>query len=151
MNCPCDSGHQFDQCCGQFISHRKLPENAQQLMRSRYSAYVLLLKDYLVESWHPHHRPQELVLHKDIKWLGLALIDFQSGERTATVEFEARLLQAGKVDALHEISRFVLERDHWLYTSGDHLAPSFHPWKPGRNQTCPCGSGYRFKRCCAGP
>jgi SEC-C motif-containing protein len=52
MNCPCrlgqlSSGQTFDRCCGQFISHRALPENATQLMRSRYSAYTLGDQDYL--------------------------------------------------------------------------------------------------------
>jgi len=36
-----------------------------------------------------------------------------------------------------------------LYTDGEMLAPSFTPWKPARNEACPCGSGKKFKRCCA--
>jgi len=118
-------------------------------MRSRYSAYVLMYKDYIIETWHPDYRPRELVLEKDIKWLGLTLIEHQPRGQTATVEFEARLLQAGKIDAVHELSRFVQQQGRWLYTSGAQLAPSFRPWIPGRNEICPCGSGYKFHRCCA--
>ena len=65
------------------------------------------------------------------------------------VEFEARLLVDGRVEAMHENSNFVRQQGRWLYTDGETLAPSLAPWKPGRNEPCPCGSGKKFKRCCA--
>ena len=125
-----------------------LPENAQQLMRSRYSAYVLHDHDYLRQTWHIDHRPQDLVLDDAISWIGMQIIDFQQRDDQATVEFEARLLVAGKVDAMHENSRFEQQQGRWLYTSGDMLLPTFQSWSPGRNESCPCGSGKKFKRCC---
>ena len=117
-------------------------------MRSRYSAYVLRDRDYLEKTWHSKHRPQDLTLDDAIGWIGLQIIDFQQHADQATVEFEARLLVAGKVDAMHENSRFVKLQGCWLYTSGDMLLPTFQSWSPGRNETCPCGSGKKFKRCC---
>ena len=117
-------------------------------MRSRYSAYVLHDRDYLAQTWHSDHRPQDLILDDGISWIGLEVIDFQQQEDQATVEFEARLLVAGRVDAVHENSRFVKQQGRWLYTSGDLLLPGFKPWNPGRNEPCPCGSGKKFKRCC---
>jgi len=125
-----------------------LPENAEQLMRSRYSAYVLQDRDYLEQSWHSDQRPQDLILDDGIRWIGLEVIDFRQQEDQATVEFEARLLVTGKVDAVHENSRFVKLQGRWLYTSGDMLLPTFQSWSPGRNEACPCGSGKKFKRCC---
>jgi SEC-C motif-containing protein len=125
-----------------------LPENAEQLMRSRYSAYVLHDRDYLVQTWHSDHRPQDLILDDGIRWIGLEVIGFRQQEDQATVEFEARLLVAGRVDAVHENSRFVKQQGRWLYTSGDLLLPGFQPWSPGRNEACPCASGKKFKRCC---
>ena len=125
-----------------------LPENAEQLMRSRYSAYVLHDRDYLEQTWHSDHRPQDLVLDDGTRWIGLQVIDFQQQEDQATVEFEARLLVAGRVDAVHENSHFVKQQGRWLYTSGDLLLPGFQPWSPGRNDACPCASGKKFKRCC---
>ena len=117
-------------------------------MRSRYSAYALGELEYLKASWHPDFRPKNLSIDAQIRWLGLEVIEqTQSGEQ-ATVEFEARLLVDGRVDALHEKSRFVCQQGRWLYTDGDPLAPTFSPWKPGRNEDCPCGSGKKFKRCC---
>jgi SEC-C motif-containing protein len=125
-----------------------LPENACQLMCSRYSAYVLREQDYLEQTWHIDHRPRDLVLNDDIRWIGLQVMDFQQQDDQATVEFEARLLRAGKIDAVHENSRFIKQQGRWLYTSGDMLLPTFQPWNPGRNEPCPCGSGQKFKRCC---
>ena len=125
-----------------------LPENAQLLMRSRYSAYSLLDSDYLMETWHSDYGPQNLILEDDIRWIGLQVMDFQDNNDHATVEFEARFLIKGQVDAVHEDSCFVNQQGRWLYTRGDQLSPSFQPWKPGRNEDCPCGSGKKFKCCC---
>ena len=125
-----------------------LPENACQLMRSRYSAYALRERGYLEQTWHSDHRPPDLVLDDGISWISLQVIESQQQDDQATVEFEARLLVAGKVDAVHENSRFVKQQGRWLYTSGDLLLPTFKPWNPGRNETCPCDSGKKFKYCC---
>ena len=119
-------------------------------MRSRYSAFVRGDLDYIESTWHPDHRSRDLAPDPRIQWLGLEIIDAREGEREATVEFEARLLLDGRVEALHEKSRFVRTRGRWLYISGEAMAPRFTPWKPGRNEECPCGSGRKFKRCCGG-
>jgi SEC-C motif-containing protein len=119
-------------------------------MRSRYSAYVLQDRDYLEQTWHSDHRPQDLILDDGVRWIGLEVIDFQPQEDQATVEFEARLLVAGRVDAVHENSRFVKHEGRWFYTSGDQLTPTFKLRSLSRNEACPCGSGKKFKRCCQG-
>ena len=116
---------------------------------SRYSAYALGELAYLEASWHPDFRPGDLGIDPRIRWLGLDVIEFTEQARRATVEFEARLLSDGRVDALHERSRFVCEGGRWYYADGELLPPGFMPWKPGRNEPCPCGSGNKFKRCCA--
>jgi len=149
MNCPCHSGQLFDQCCGRFISHREPPENALQLMRSRYCAYVLDDAVYLSETWHPDFRPSELNTDREVRWINLTIIASDQQDALAMVEFEARLLVNGQVQAMHEKSAFTLEQGRWLYTTGEMLTPTFQPWKPGRNESCPCGSGKKFKRCCA--
>lgn len=118
-------------------------------MRSRYSAYVLGKLGYLQASWHADFCPADLALDERIRWLGLTIISTGQQGHRATVEFEARLLADGRVDAIHENSNFVMSNDRWLYTDGELLEPSFTPWKPARNESCPCGSGKKFKRCCA--
>ena len=117
-------------------------------MRSRYTAHALREAGYLVETWHPDYRPAQLDLDPRIRWIGLDIIASKPGQTKAQVEFEATLLLNGQVSAMRERSDFVLHHGSWLYTSGEQLEPRFAPWKPGRNQDCPCGSGLKFKRCC---
>ncbi len=90
-------------------------------MRSRYSAYVLKLEDYLLATWHPDTRPAELDLAADdSKWLGLEVKKHTVQDAShATVEFVARYRIAGRGYRLHEISRFVREDGSWFYLDGD--------------------------------
>lgn len=91
-------------------------------MRSRYSAFALGFRDYLLASWHPSTRPAELTLDADVKWLGLSVKAHQStGPDRATVEFVARSRAGGgSAQRLHEVSRFVREDGHWFYLDGEH-------------------------------
>lgn len=118
-------------------------------MRSRYSAFALGNADYLLESWHPDFRPVDLHLDGSERWIGLQILANEQQEQRAMVEFEATRLAAGQVSAMRERSEFVCQQGRWLYTRGQQLPPSITPWKPARNQACPCGSSVKFKRCCA--
>jgi len=118
-------------------------------MRSRYCAFALGDVAYLLATWHADYRPTELSLDAHIRWIALEILASEQHAQQAIVEFEAILLQAGTVRALRERSEFVFEQGRWLYTRGTQLSPSSAPWQPGRNQACPCGSGVKFKRCCA--
>lgn len=148
MNCPCQSGKSYDLCCKRFISHQEVAENAQQLMRSRYAAYALNKLDYLIDSWHADYQPEGLQLDEGVKWVGLDIVQHSTEKNEAIVEFEALFLVDGKVDALREKSQFVFENGQWLYTTGEMMTPTVKAFKPGRNESCPCGSGAKFKRCC---
>jgi SEC-C motif-containing protein len=92
-------------------------------MRSRYSAYVLGLNDYLMATWHVETRPSHIEASPGgLQWLGLevrrdALID----EEHAEVEFVARSKLNGRAQRLHEVSRFVRANGHWLYVDGQML------------------------------
>lgn len=90
-------------------------------MRSRYSAYVLGLVDYLLQTWHPSTRPAALGTDPPgLKWLGLEVRRHELvGKDRATVEFVARSKLAGRAHRLHEISRFVYEGGRWYYVDGD--------------------------------
>lgn len=89
-------------------------------MRSRYTAYVLKLEDYLLRTWHPQSRPERLDLQQDSsQWLGLKILrapPVQGGE--GLVEFLARYKVNGRAYRLHEVSRFLLEEGHWFYVDG---------------------------------
>jgi SEC-C motif-containing protein len=120
--CPCGSGRSYAACCGPLHAGSRPAPTAEALMRSRYSAYVLQLSEYLLASWHASTRPATLDLSEDdgTKWLGLEIKRFQQqDENHATVEFVARYRIAGRGHRLHETSRFVREDARWFYVDGD--------------------------------
>ena len=116
--CPC-GGLSYAACCEPL--HRGTPASgAAALMRSRYSAYVLKLEDYLLATWHPDTRPAALDLaDDDTIWLGLEIKRQQASGDTAVVEFVARYKIGGRAHRLHEISRFVRENGRWFYVDGE--------------------------------
>lgn len=119
--CPCGSGQRYAACCGPLHAGERPAASAEALMRSRYSAYVLKLADYLLATWHPSTRPSELDLAADdSKWLGLDVKrhEVQDDDR-AMVEFVARYRIAGRGHRLHELSRFVREDGRWFYVDGE--------------------------------
>lgn len=90
-------------------------------MRSRYSAYVLGLEPYLLQTWHESTRPSVLNLAADkgLKWLGLSVKRAQNtGDDSAVVEFVARYKVAGKAERLHEVSQFKIVDGRWFYVDG---------------------------------
>jgi SEC-C motif domain protein len=124
--CPCGSALAYAACCGRFhagVLHLQAP-NAEALMRSRYSAFVLGLHDYLLATWHANTRPASLAPDPSgIKWLGLEVRSHMLQDSNhATVEFVARTRLAGRATRLHETSRFVREDGRWFYVDGDIAA-----------------------------
>jgi SEC-C motif-containing protein len=92
-------------------------------MRSRYTAYVNIVNDYLLKTWHPSTRPVTLesALDSKTKWLGLKILDVLDGgvqDVTGEVEFVARYKVQGRAVRLHEHSRFIRERGCWYYLDG---------------------------------
>jgi SEC-C motif domain protein len=122
--CPCDTGQRYAACCGRWHDGplRLQAPDAQALMRSRYSAYVLGLAPYLLATWHPSTRPASgQLLHPTGRWLGLQVKRFEVLDEThAVVEFVARHKAGGRAIRLHETSRFVREDGRWFYVAGDH-------------------------------
>jgi SEC-C motif-containing protein len=119
--CPCDSNKAYDNCCQPYHRGLLAAPSAEALMRSRYSAYVLQLEEYLLRTWHPDSRPDHLGLENDTraKWLGLTVIRHELGESDcAIVEFSARYKIGGKAEKLHETSRFLQINHEWFYVDG---------------------------------
>ncbi|NSX38758.1 YchJ family protein [Pseudarthrobacter oxydans] len=121
-NCLCLSGEQYGQCCGRF--HRGVADaaTAEQLMRSRYSAFALLDADYLMRTWHPRTAPAELELNPGMEWRRLDILSTSGGgplDTEGVVEFKAYYRHGSGRGVLHETSRFVRENRRWLYVDGD--------------------------------
>jgi SEC-C motif-containing protein len=119
--CPCESGKPFKHCCQPYIEQISEAPTAESLMRSRYSAFVLLNEDYLRYSWHPDSCPKNIHLHKDTQWLGLTIKSTAAGglnDSTGEVEFVARHKINGKASRVHENSRFSRFNNRWVYIDG---------------------------------
>lgn len=121
--CPCGLPHPYEDCCGRWHAgpgHLHAP-TAEALMRSRYTAFVLDLRPYLLETWHPSTRPDHLdPPEPGLRWLGLEVRAHRELDADhAVVEFVARSKLGGRAHRLHETSRFVREGGRWFYVDGE--------------------------------
>ncbi|MFC3625389.1 YchJ family protein [Vogesella amnigena] len=121
--CPCGQPLPYEQCCGRY-HQGALPQTAEQLMRSRYSGYVLGNEPYLLQTWASTTRPAALDLSADdgVKWLGLEVIGHeagQAGDASGSVRFVARYKLGGRAFRMQENSRFVREDGAWRYLDGE--------------------------------
>jgi len=149
--CPCKSGQNYEQCCAVFHQRQQKPATCEQLMRSRYSAFILQLGEYLFSTYHPDFRADLTVAQlseKSLDWKNLQIVDTESLQKTGFVEFKAWYLNDGEFAYHHERSNFVKQDEQWLYCDGTFY-PEEKSGKIARNDPCPCGSGKKFKKCCA--
>ncbi len=126
--CPCGLGADYAACCGRYHRGEAVPPNAEALMRSRYTAYVMGKMDWVRQTWHPSTCPADLAPDTGTRWLGLAIkAHSQQDDTHAEVEFVARYKVGGRAWRLHERSRFVHEpraageAPVWLYVDGDMI------------------------------
>jgi SEC-C motif-containing protein len=127
--CPCGRNDArgrtlpYAACCGRWLDAATPAPDAESLMRSRYTAFVLERSDYLLASWHSSTRPQRVDFEPGVKWLGLEVRwQEQADAAHAQVEFVARQRgRTGSAIRLHERSRFVNEQGRWFYVDGDML------------------------------
>lgn len=130
ISCPCgrtDAKRRpvaYAACCGAYVNHVDATSapSAEDLMRSRYSAFVHERADYLLATWHASTRPASLDFDAGAKWLGLDVRDHRmTGDHTAEVTFVARYRLPSGAVRMHERSRFVCENGRWFYVDGDVL------------------------------
>lgn len=152
--CPCGSQISYQHCCGRYIDGKATANSPEALMRSRYSAYTLANIDYIAKTMQgPAAKGFDYQLTKQwaesVEWRGLevikASIDLHS-PTLGTVEFKASYYYQNQLHIMHELSQFQLIEGHWYYIKGQSFkTPSL---KIGRNDSCPCNSGKKFKKCC---
>ena len=143
--CICGKDREYKECCGAIITHKREAKTPEELMRSRYSAYVKGDVAYLLESSLNENRdPNEAKLIEEfassVVWLKLDIVNAEDD----IVEFKAYYKENGKIQLLHEKSRFVQVDGVWNYKDGE-----LYNSKIERNEPCPCGSGKKYKKCCA--
>jgi len=143
--CICGNELSYEMCCGEIITHKRKAKTPEELMRSRYSAYVNADARYLVLSAVPENQYEEDIeliedFSSQVEWLKLDVLKVDGD----TVEFKAYYKDKEAIQVLHEKSNFVLLDGEWRYKDGE-----LYNSKVERNEPCPCGSGKKYKKCCA--
>lgn len=156
-NCFCGKGLDYNHCCGAIHIGKRKANTAEELMRSRYSAFVLADIDYILKTYAsdkcPAHQKEEILQWaKSVEWLGLKIISSEKGgekDSIGWVEFQASFKEDGKMQIMHERSFFKRECEAWVYVSGE--VPEVNKERKNllnRNDLCFCGSGKKYKKCC---
>ncbi len=114
-------------------------DTPEELMRSRYDAFVRNDGEYLAKTT-TQNISTDMSAYGNMEWLKLDVIEAKDDE----VEFKAFYRQNDKIYLLHERSKFVKKDSEWLYDSGEMFNTKIQ-----RNENCPCGSGRKYKKCCA--
>lgn len=126
--CPCGSGRTYEACCQPY--HKgSWAENALDLMRSRYSAFVLNLPDYIIRTTHPgsvDYTPNTFGWKKSLSQFSknctfekLTVLDYKPGQTVSEVTFTAHLSDRGQDGTFTEKSLFEKINGHWLYKSAE--------------------------------
>jgi SEC-C motif-containing protein len=170
MRCPCGSDLEYAHCCGPYLGGEANPPTAEALMRSRYTAYTRGDIDYIANTLAAERRDEfdpaaAKAWATQSQWLGLRIVSTEAGlpeDQEGIVSFVATYAQDGRTIAHHEVSQFRRgEGGAWRFVSGDADAravdqqprasapPAVRSTKVGRNDPCPCGSGRKYKKCCA--
>ncbi|GAB0104321.1 YchJ family metal-binding protein [Nocardia sp. JMUB6875] len=121
-DCPCGLPATYADCCGRLHRGEAQATTAEQLMRSRFSAFAVHDEAYLLRSWDPETRPAEVDFDPGLRWERLEILGVTGGSpfhSEGTVEFRAHYRAGGAAGQLHENSRFRRDNGAWVYLDGD--------------------------------
>ena len=148
-NCPCGLGI-YVSCCQPLHLGQMKAQTAEKLMRSRYSAFAKHEIDYIVKTTAIGQQQALDVAairdwSKSNQWLKLEVVQAKEklDKNHAQVEFRAHYHDDKQAQVHHEVSHFVLQEDDWYF-----LDPTTE-MQITMKQPCICGSGKKFKQCCA--
>ncbi|ETI61648.1 zinc chelation protein SecC [Marinomonas profundimaris] len=136
---------------------------AETLMRSRYTAFAIGDFDYIAATQKIKEAPEQSATdiqdsNEHTKWIKLEITETEEGlekDKTGVVAFSAHFKEGKHIGRLSERSIFKKTKGQWFYISGEHDVQKNTPlinseeMKTGRNDPCLCGSGKKFKKCCA--
>lgn len=119
LSCPCCSGKEYSFCCKPY-HEGKVAEHAEELMRSRYSAYALNIPDYIIQTTHPassQYQDDLKVMRRSIsafssnhQFVSLKVLDAREKNDQATVTFTASLMKKKEDASFTEKSLFFKTR-----------------------------------------
>lgn len=158
--CPCASGKPFGECCEPYLLGRVKPPTAVALMRSRYTAYAMGAIDYLYQTSSERVRKEfdaegSKKWAQSAEWTGIKIIQTTGGgaqDESGVIEFLAHYKVKESDFNHHERAEFEKHDGGWVFMDGNMIGPApvrREEPKVGRNDPCPCGSGKKYKKCCA--
>ena len=123
--CPCGTGLPLDECCGPLHDGTTTAATAEQLMRSRYSAFAVGDPAYLLATWHPTTRPADAHARRR-RPLDRARRAGHHRRLAAERRRHRRVPRPlrprrRRTAAQHERSRFVRDGGRWHYLDGVSL------------------------------
>ncbi len=152
--CPCGTLKDYSNCCGPLHKGLTKAESAEQLMRSRFSAFSRENAEYIFDTTHHNYKTDndKIEIEQSItrfKWLRLDIHDKRAGtseDKQGIVEFTAHFVDThtGQTGSVRERSNFLKVKDNWFYTEGETKQQQS---KVRRNDPCWCGSGKKYKKC----
>ena len=159
MNCPCSSELDYEKCC-QPIIEGQIASTAEQLMRARYTAYTQVNMDFIKKTHDPKtikncDMEENRKWAEQTQWKNLEIIRTEKGQKddqTGLVEFKAEYTAKTESGEHREVSTFNKKNGQWFFTDGkppESMQLINTEPKVGRNDPCPCGSGKKYKKCCA--
>jgi SEC-C motif-containing protein len=156
--CPCGSTAAYEECCKPLIQGERTAATAEQLMRSRYSAYVKKEIGYILTSLHPDNRAgydenSTRAWAESADWHGIKILKTIGGnaeDSEGQVEFVVSFTEKETRQEHHELSTFKKQGGTWYFATGKTMPRPVSRAVPktGRNEPCPCGSGKKYKKCC---
>jgi SEC-C motif domain protein len=124
--CPCGAGKPYGNCCGPLHAGERRAATCEQLMRARYTAYVVGDGAFLLCTWDPSVRPVSISFDPGMRWTGLEILGSTGGnllDTEGTVDFVAsyeHTAEGSTTSHSHrEHSRFVRNDSRWVYLDAD--------------------------------
>jgi SEC-C motif-containing protein len=163
--CPCrvleDNKIEFKLCCEPILKGTKPAATAEELMRARYSAYVVdnmsfVEKTQIQIEGEEFNKEEASQWAQSSEWKGLKIHNSSKGkasDQVGHIEFSAFYNDKKTNTALEHKEKSVFEKtsEGWKFKSG-HVAGAMpikrDEGKVGRNDPCSCGSGKKYKKCC---
>ncbi|MCP4970201.1 MAG: hypothetical protein GY932_06360 [Arcobacter sp.] len=128
--CPCGSKKKYKKCC-KIYHNGSNPSTALELMKSRYSAFIVGDYKYIIKTTHKENidytgdlkswKESILDFSNNSEFKKLEIIDFTKEDKVSYVTFKAIILQNNKDISFIEKSKFYKVNNTWLYHSGEFL------------------------------
>ena len=129
--CFCGRKINFESCCYPYISYQKKPSTAEELMRSRYSAFVTRNSDYIKRTMRDpalKYFDGPAISKSTLNWIKLEIVAKKNGgtaDNEGSVTFKAFYKNEDRdmVFYLYEKSYFSKIDGTWFYVDGDVTPP----------------------------